>query len=308
MSSDKPNGDSVADWLSQTIIETSPENEIYVSDWHLKRIVGRPPLREYILGLWQRRHFMKVDAQAKAFSNSRNMFLGHIWLILQPMFDIALYGIIFGFLLKTSRGVDNFVGYLIVGVIFFSFFTKALNGGATLIKTNKNSIRAFPFPRAAIAISLQLRNFLDALPTIVTTIVAIPIISGLQVLSPTYFLIIPLIFFQTLFCLGLIFIAGRLCHSLPDLRLLIQLFTRFWFYGSGIFFSVERFDEYPIVQLLMNLNPAYRFLHAMREVLVYRTIPSIGDWAYIASWSIGIVIFGFIFFWLHEAKYGREER
>lgn len=308
MSSSNQTDDTLADWLSQIFIETSPKDTVYIADWHLKQVVGRPPVVDYIKELWNRRHFIMADARAKAFSNSKNMLLGHLWLILQPAFDIALYGFIFGFLLKTSRGIDHFLGYLIIGITFFTLFTKSLSGGASLIQANRNMIRAFPFPRATLGISLHLRYFLDSLPTIGITLVALPITCGIGILSPTWLFAIPLIALLTVFCLGLLFITARICHAIPDLSQLIRVFSRFWFYGSGVFFSIDRFGEYPTVQTVMKLNPAYCFLNALRDSLLYRTVPTLDTWLYLAAWSIGLLILGFIIFWRKEIDYGKQER
>ncbi|MDK6266750.1 hypothetical protein QP143_04730, partial [Streptococcus agalactiae] len=103
-------------WLSEITIDTSPYGITYLADWNLKPVVGRPPLRTYISQLWGRRHFIWQNARARAFGKSKNMLLGHAWLILHPLLDIGIYGLMFGLLLKTSRGVPRFVGYLAIGV------------------------------------------------------------------------------------------------------------------------------------------------------------------------------------------------
>lgn len=298
----------INEWLSKTILEASPADEHYVADWHLQPVVGRPPLKQYVRLLWQRRHFILADSKAKAFSSSKNMFLGHVWLLLQPAFDIALYGLIFGVLLNTSRGIEHFIGYLVIGVIFFNFFTKALNGGASLIRANKNVIRAFPFPRATLALSLQLRNFIDAIPTMITVFIALPIVAGTTIISYTWFLAIPLILLQIPFCLGLVFIAARICFIIPDFTQLIRPASRAWFYGSCVFFSIDRFGEHPAVQMVMEFNPAYQFLFALRDTMLYNSIPAATTWLYLAGWSFGILFVGFIFFWRREVDYGRAEQ
>lgn len=293
-------------WLSEITIDTSPHGITYLADWNLKPVVGRPPLRTYISQLWGRRHFIWQNARARAFGKSKNMLLGHAWLILHPLLDIGIYGLMFGLLLKTSRGVPRFVGYLAIGVIFFAFFTSALNGGSNLIRGGRNLIRAFAFPRAALAFSLAVRNFVDSLPTIATLLICLAIGYGTAAVGPTWFFLIPLLALQQLFCTGLILIGGKLCHMVPDLGALINLLSRFWFYGSGIFFSVKRFEHIPIAVTLMEWNPAYQFLTAYRECLLYGRVPALSLFGTIAAWSIGVFVFGFVFFWQREVEYGRE--
>ena len=76
----------------------------------------RPGLARYLLDLFQRRHFIWADSRARAFSGNKDTLLGNLWLIGRPILDGFAYYIIFGLVLGTSRGVDNFIGFLLVGV------------------------------------------------------------------------------------------------------------------------------------------------------------------------------------------------
>ena len=53
----------------------------------------------------------------------------------------------------------------------------------------------------------------------------------------------------------------------------------------------------------MMANPAYKFLSALRSCVVYDTVPSWSLWGGIVAWSVGLFLFGFIFFWQAEEKY-----
>lgn len=95
--------------VSASVVELS---ELY--------LVGRrSPLVTYIHQLWQQRHFIWVDARAKTPDSQRDTFLGNAWLIVKPMFDAIIYFLVFSLPLQTSRGVDNFIDYLAIGVTFF---------------------------------------------------------------------------------------------------------------------------------------------------------------------------------------------
>ena len=50
---------------------------------------------------------------------------------------------------------------------------------------------------------------------------------------------------QFMFGLGLTFFAARITALLPDMRNIWPFLTQFWFYGSGVFFSYERFINHP---------------------------------------------------------------
>src|SRR5699024_11231624 len=79
----------------------------------------RPSLSDYVRGMWDRRHFILMDARHRvATSNSRNL-LGRLWLVLRPMLEAAMYYVIFAESLGVTRGIENYPGFIIIGVLMF---------------------------------------------------------------------------------------------------------------------------------------------------------------------------------------------
>ncbi|MGO2541938.1 MAG: ABC transporter permease, partial [Specibacter sp.] len=82
----------------------------------LKRVGARPPFLDYLVQLWDFRQFIYYDARARVQSGTRSDKLGSAWLILNPVFNGLTYFLVFGLLLNTSKGIPNFIGYLVIGV------------------------------------------------------------------------------------------------------------------------------------------------------------------------------------------------
>lgn len=279
------------------------ESAVIVDSSNLHPLHSRPNFSNYLAQIWNRRHFIFADARGRSFESQRDMLLGRLWLILSPLLDVAMYGLLFGLLLRTSRGVENFVGFLIIGVIFFGFIQGGLTAGSGMIKKSRSMISAFSFPRASIPIARIARQFLNnSLPALVALIVALSFQWGTP---PGWemLLVLPLYTLIHIFGLGLTLIVARLTAFLPDMRSLIPVAGRAWFYVSGVFFSIERFATNPTIQEIMVLNPAYQFLQAVRNVVLYQTIPSYSTWLVLCAWSFGLVAIGLIYFWQAEERY-----
>ncbi|AOZ71954.1 hypothetical protein BK816_00485 [Boudabousia tangfeifanii] len=273
---------------------------------NLKPVTGRPKIQVYLKQLWQRRYFIIAESKAKAFQSSRNMILGHAWLILSPLLDAIVYGVVFGYLLKTSKGVDHFIPFLFIGVTYFSFVTRPLMGGVGLIRGNRNVIKAFAFPRASLVISNSIRDFIDSLPVIVMSLVVVVFLpqgTGRPYLTWLLFPIVYLLLF--VFGLGLCFFSAWATSIIPDLRTIFTFFTRFWFYISGVFFSVSRFKEHPEIIAVMESNPAYLILDMIRDVLIYNRVPSVYHWTFLTICSFGTLVISFILFWSREVHYAK---
>ncbi|OKL48598.1 hypothetical protein BSR28_01980 [Boudabousia liubingyangii] len=270
-------------------------------------VTGRPNIPAYLKALYRRRFFIRAEARANAFSSTRNMLLGKIWIVLNPMLDALVYGIIFGFLLNTSRGIDNFIPFLVVGVTFFGFLSKAILSGAGLIRANRNVIKAFLFPRAALVLSTSLKNFYDSIPVLLITLIMIIVLP--QGVWPTWkwFLVVPLFFLQTVFGLGLTFLTTYLTDLVPDLKAVINYLMRFVFYASGVFFSVEKLaEDHETVLTVLRANPFFQFLDMARDCLIYDSLPSFGQWMYLLFWTTFMLSIGFLLFWSREVKYARQ--
>lgn len=293
------------------LLRQSPLDELDVVNFErvdisrLSPVGVRPTLGRYVWGLHQRRHFIWADARAKAFSGNKDTLLGNLWLIGRPILDGFAYYVIFGLVLGTSRGVENFIGFLLVGVFMFSFTSRSLTGGAGVMNAGKNLIRAFSFPRAAIPIALLIRESLSMIPVIITMLLMITVIPPHAVITWRWGLF-PLVFLLLMmFNAGLIFYAARLTSAIPDVRHVLAFISRFWLYGSGVMFSMERFITHPTLLEIVQLNPAYCAIELSRELLVYGTTPDLKLWFTLGAWAVVTPVLGFLYFWQAEEEYGR---
>ncbi|MFC5937927.1 ABC transporter permease [Corynebacterium choanae] len=257
--------------------------------------------------MFQRRYFIRAEARAKVATSNQNLLLGRAWLILGPLLDAGVYGLIFGVLLKTSRGIEHFIPFLLIGVTFFGFSSKALNAGSGLISARKNFIKAFAFPRAALVLSQSLKLIYDSIPMVLVAL-AVTLWFPQGIGWPFWtWLLLPVVWgLQAIFNTGLIFVGATLTDALPDLKRVISYATRIWFYSSGVFFSVDAVvSGNPILRQLVNLNPAYWILDMARDLVVYGEIPTLAAWLRLVAWALGTLLFGFLLFWAREESYGK---
>ena len=277
-----------------------------VSSEGLVPVGKRVSLKSYLEALWNRRHFIIAESRAKMSSSTRKNLLGYGWMFLNPLLSVLAFWFIFGFILNSSRGIDNFIGYLVIGVFFFQFTGKSMTGGTGAIRSGASMIKGFQFPRAALPISTVVRNFLDFLPSVVVMVILIAVIPPTEVITWRVLLVIPVIILQTIFNVGLACFLARLGHKIPDLTNFMSIVSRFWLYGSGVFFSIEdRLADQPAILAAMQFNPMHAYLTLTRNSLLYGVDSPAWMWAMGTVWAFGLLIVGFLFFWRGEESYGR---
>jgi len=298
--------------VKHTVRRSSPLEEVEdinlesVDIARLEPVGRRPSIGAYVRALAQRRHFIWADSRARAFSGNRDTLLGNLWLIGRPILDGLAYFIIFGLVLGTSRGVDNYVGFLLVGVFMFTFTSQALTDGAGVMAAGKNLVRAFAFPRAAIPIALVIRETISMLPVIATMLVLITAIPPHANITWRWLLFPAVFVLQIMFNAGLVFYAARLTSAIPDLRMVLGFISRFWLYASGVMFSLDAFITHPALLEVVQYNPAYCVIELSRELLVYGTTPDLRLWLTLGAWAVVTPVLGFLYFWQAEEDYARE--
>ena len=180
-----------------------------------------------------------------------------------------------------------------------------MNQGIMLIRNSRGMIQTFTFPRAALAFSQTLRAMIDAiLPAIIAVVMAL-VAQKFDPVSWTVLWAVPLFLLIHVFGCGLMLITARLTAVIPDTRALINFFTRAWFFVSGVMFSIDRFVDHPTLLSIMTANPAYIFLTAIRDAVIYATTPGLGAWLTLFAWSFGTFFVGLLYFWQAEARYVR---
>lgn len=276
---------------------------VLINEANLCSFRTRLSLLEYVRQIHRRRHFIVLDARTRAFQKNRDYRLGQFWLVVSPLLDSAMYALIFGYILNTGHGVNSFLGYLVLGVSYFAFLTGFINTGAGLVQSSRNMIQSFSFPRASLVLSAGIRCMIDNIaPAIVGVIAAILFQIG-EPLHWTAIMIVPIFLLMHIFGIGIMFLTARLTAILLDFRALLTIFNRLWFYGSGVFYSIDRFALPYFLSTAMTHNPAYVFLSAIRGSVLYGQLPSLATWQALVAWSVGTFVVGFVWFWRGEETY-----
>jgi|SRR5699024_3325131 len=282
----------------------STSNSLVIVDGaNLKSLEARPSFSSYLVQLWQRRHFVRAEAKNKSFSEGRDMFLGNVWIILNPLLRVAIYALVFGLVLRVSRGMDNFIGFLVIGVIYFGFVSSALAGSTNLIRSSRGIISSFSFPKASLVLSMILRQALDNIvPSFVAIMLALAfqptiIINWTYALLPLHFLLLHI------FAAGFSFFIARTTAFVPDFKGVVNLVSRGLFFVSGVFFPLSRFDGHPVLVSIMQGNPVYELLTIARSIILEGSPGELEMWIHFVLWSFGLFIFGLLYFWQAEARY-----
>jgi teichoic acid transport system permease protein len=316
----------------------------YALEHGLRPSAQRPQALEYVRQLWRRRHFMIAFATARNIAMYTEAKLGQLWQVLTPLLNVGVYWLIFGEILDTSKGIPDFVSFLVVGVFVFNFTQRAFISTSKVITDSLPLIRALQFPRAALPLAYVLIELQQMMMSMVV-LVAIILIRG-EPVTWYWVLAIPALLLQSVFNVGVGLFVARLGSQVNDFSQLLPFLLRTWMYLSGVLFSVLTLarthwgETHSGLVTLLQLNPAALYITLMRLALLQTqresapgsapynkarcaawpghtqaslywskycapTINPTHYWYYAIGWAVVAMVAGFFFFWRAETRYGR---
>jgi teichoic acid transport system permease protein len=309
----------------------------------LQQAAIRPPLRSYAAELWKRRYFISGFATARNIAMYTEARLGQLWQVLTPLLNAGVYFFIFGVLLHASRGVPNYLSFLVTGVFVFNFTQRAFITSSQVIRDTLPLIRALYFPRACLPLGYVLIE-LQQLILSFAVLIVIVLITG-EPVTWYWLLIIPALILQSLFNVGGGLILARWGASIDDVSQLLPFLVRTWMYVSGVLFSIQTLASlrpHPKITYLLQINPAAVYISLVRNTLLesqrlampgskpysaqmchqyythlnnkhfvydsaycHAVVSQSSLWLWGVGWAVAAAVVGFLFFWRAEARYGR---
>lgn len=283
----------------------------------LRSMAEAQPLGEYVRELWNRREFTMSLATGSLRAQHLDTTLGNVWHVLNPALLMLVYYVVFGLLLDTSRGVDNFLGFLGIGIFAFSYATRTVIACGSSIVNNMGLIRSLQFPRAVLPVSTTIRELTGYG---FATLVMFAVLLATGEYPHVEWLLLPVVVgLFTVFCAGLGLMVARLTDRVRDMANVIPYVFRLLFYLSGIIYSVDAFitadalDRLGIplspetAKALFILDPFYTYIELMRTLLMDSyEIPS-EPLTWFAAFVFAPVTFavGLVYFRGGEKSYGR---
>lgn len=262
-----------------------------------------PPLSKYLKQTWQRRDFIMELARARNTAEYSDSLLGRIWQLLTPLLNAAIYFFIFGILLGTKKGIENYTTFLVAGVFVFNFMQVAVTIAANALPKNQLLIQAIHFPKLVLplaAVVQQIQQYLVSL----AVLIVIVLLTGEPV--TLMWLAMPVVLIlQILFTTGLGLIFARWGANTRDIKQLLPFFTRTWRYVSGVFFSITVFTATfaDWVSTALVLNPGAVYIDLVRDSLMTSQTNEPIIWIMGVFWAFLFFLVGLIYFYRGEKKY-----
>ena len=251
--------------------------------------------------LYQYRELLKTNVHKEIRGKYKGSFLGVLWSFLNPLLMVAVYAIVFPYIMRTTS-IDKYLIFLIVGVIPWNYFTTVITSGSNCVWLNGGIIKKVYFPREILPISVVAAGLINFL--ISCAIILLFLIFGGIGLS-FQLLWLPLIaLIQSAFSLGLLFILSAINVYVRDVEYVVSFILNLLFYATPILYTASMFPEK--IRWVLYLNPMTHLIDAYRSIFYYQTMPQISSLLYILVLSVLVLIFGYFVFRKLEKGFAEE--
>lgn len=232
----------------------------------------RAPIGLYLRELAHRWSFIMGFATARNIAMYTEAKLGQLWQVLAPVLNAGVYFLIFGVIIKNvSRGVPDYLPFLVTGVFVFSFTQRTFISTSKVITDSLPLIRALQFPRASLPLAYVMIE-LQQMALSMVVLFALVLIEG-EPLTWHWLLVVPALALLTMFNAGIGLFAARTGARVNDFAQLLPFLMRTWLYISGVIYSVQQFvadhsQHYGWATTLLQVNPAAIYIAMVRNSLL----------------------------------------
>jgi lipopolysaccharide transport system permease protein len=241
----------------------------------------------------------------------RYAVMGFLWAVIEPLALMLVLTFIFTFIFRgrvdavSGAETPSFAVMLLCGLIFWQFFSTALNSAAQCLISNQNLVKKVHFTRETVPLAATGFPLVNLGIGFILLLGVHLLLGGRLGLALLWFPVIFSVQFMLVAGLALLFSSGNVLFR--DIGYMVNVGTVFGFYATPVFYPLEFVTAparvpawaaawYPWLVRIYMLNPMAGLVTAYRQILFELRFPDPGllVWPVLsgaAVLSIGIVVF-----------------
>jgi lipopolysaccharide transport system permease protein len=191
--------------------------------------------------VWQSRELLGVLMMRDVQVLYRQAVLGVAWAIIQPVFAVVIFTIVFGHFAKIQTGGIPYAVFAFAGVLPWTYFSEAVRRSATGLVTDSELVRKVYFPRLII----PLGGVISPLIEFGIGFVVLLVIMLWYGILPTWHIlaVVPLLGVAGLLALAMGLWLGPLNVRFRDVKHTLPFMLQVWMYASPIVYPLSMVPE-----------------------------------------------------------------
>ncbi len=250
--------------------------------------------------LYQYRELLKTNVKKDVRGKYKASFLGVLWSFINPLLQVLVYAIVFPYIMRVQT--DNYLIFLICGIIPWTWFTYVISNGTTSITNNANLIKKVYFPREILPISIVTSGLVNFLISCIIILIFV-LFGGLGISWHLIFLpFIALI--QYIISLAIVFLLSAFNVYVKDVEYMVVFIINMLFYATPILYSTQMFSGWFL--WVFKLNPFAHLINAYRDIFYVHQVPQISNLIILLAIGIVALIICYKIFKKLEKRFAEE--
>ena len=243
---------------------------LFLAVVYLRWRSGKRSCAVSVVEAMQKYQFLIRQLVARDFKTKyKRSILGVLWSFLNPLLLMCVQYFVFSNLFQSD--IPNYAVYLILGIVFFNFFSEACGMSLTSIVGNANLITKVYVPKYIFTISKVTSTLITMLFSLLA-LLFVALATDAPV-SLNYLWIVLPIGEMYLFCLGLGLFLAQAAVFFRDIQYIYSVVLTAWMYLTPIFYPINMLPE-PLRFGITRLNPMYYYLEQFRQIVMYGMLPN----------------------------------
>jgi len=228
----------------------------------------------------------------------RDSFLGILWTVIQPSMQVIIYAVVFSTIMRFP--VENYIVYLISGVVLWGFISSSLIGASNSLISQHDIIKRCMISKTIFPIAEVLRSLYTYLVSFLVMYILILLftthnIGSAIILFPLYLGAIVI----TLFSLSIA--LAFLTPYIRDVGDFVNTALNISFWLTPIVYPIEMIPENK--RFLFEFNPFYILVRPIITIIYNNQIPTIYQTVSLTFLALVSIVVSYVIYRLCRRNY-----
>ena len=255
------------------------------------------PLR----GVFAYRTLLKYLVLKEIKVKSRGTYLGVAWTLMNPLFTIVVYFVLFHYIFRIQ--IPDFLAFFLLGFLMWVFFSRAITGAATCIVENDSMIKRSMIPLEILPITVVLYHLFHH---VIAVSIALPFMFALWGAKMSWHVLWAVVVLTAFagFTLAVSLWLATTGVFFRDTRDILEVAMPVLFWATPIFYSTDMAP--PVLRPVLQANPLSSFIGVMRAAVVEGRAPGAVQVGVMTTWLVLTLTSGIWVFMRYQPRFAEE--
>ena len=243
--------------------------------------------------LWRYRDLFYIFAWRDLKVRYKQTMIGASWALFQPLFSMFVFTIFFGQIARIPSGELPYALFVLVGLIFWTYFSGILTNASNSMIENEHIIKKVYFPRIIMPVSKILVSFVD-FAIAFSMLIAVMLFFG-RMPHINFLWLVPLgLLIASIGAVGMGLFLAAINVKYRDIRYALPFFIQMMVFFTPVIYPTNIMR--PAFAKLMAINPMTAVVESVRTAIAGSEVVNWEIYAISAVSSLIFLVVGLVYF------------